>query len=144
MGTLQTKMYKVERAGWTSYFDLFVSPSAKAMRAYIKKYFEAHNFLIPRVDDTLGLVQPIQSKDGMFAACFLNENNLGVGTVAHECLHIAMAHERFVSRFGMDYGDGDSGLDDEERLAYLLTDTVSGVYNVLYDNGHIKSKRISF
>jgi len=30
MGTLQTKMYKVERAGWTSYFDLFVSPSAKA------------------------------------------------------------------------------------------------------------------
>jgi hypothetical protein len=48
-----------------------------------------------------------------------------------------MAHERFVIRYGMDYGPQIG--EDEERLAYYLTSSIKGVYNTLYENKHIRN-----
>jgi len=139
-------MYTLQRDGWTDFIHLFVDKTAKAMRRRIAKRSVADKWkpihTLESLKDTLGLVQPIISIDPSqpYAEVFLNEENLGVGIVAHECLHVAMAHERFVSRFAMNYGPGEGGgsLEDEERLAYYLTSVVKGVYNVLYDNGHCK------
>jgi len=92
--------------------------------------------------DMLGCVFPVSvinpttgKRDGLFAYMHLNEEHLGVGVIAHECLHVAFAHERMIM-FDCSYG-ADCG-QDEERLAYLLTDIIRGVYDVLYKNGHIK------
>ena len=114
------------------------------MHAHIKKYYIDHKLGDPPslIDDqgyTNGMVQPIKmGDDGVFAIMFLNEEWLGGGTVAHECLHVAMTHERKVLMFGMHYS-GEIN-DDEERLAYYLTDCVKSVYNALYDNKHIKAR----
>jgi len=92
--------------------------------------------------DMIGCVCPVScvdmvtgERDSLYAYMHLNEENLGVGVVAHECLHVAFAHERMMM-FNMIYGDGCGR--DEERIAYHLTDIIRGVYEVLNKNGHIK------
>ena len=136
----KTAVYKMQRDGWSDYFELHVSPTSKIMRNHIEKITKRDGWEVPNDgwNETQGLVHPMSSIDGPFAYMFLSEESLGVGVVAHECLHAAMAHERYVLRFGMNYGDGLEDLTNEERLAYFLTDTVKGVYNTLYDNNHIK------
>jgi hypothetical protein len=96
-------------------------------------------------DELRGIVMPVNTfddktgnRDPLFSVVHLNENNLGGGVVGHECLHVALAHER-MTMFGMQYGE-ECGT-DEERLAYLLTDIIKGVYSALYDNKHIKGGR---
>lgn len=93
-------------------------------------------------DDLAGYFHPVSSVDiqtGMRSPLFgymvLNEHDLGVGIVTHECLHAAFALER-LNFFSCSYGN--DCLKDEERLAHLLTDVVRGVYNTLYEHGHIK------
>ena len=145
MSTSKTAVYQMCRDGWRDYFELHVSPTQKTMLNHAEKiYAEAKHELPDNWSDTLGLVLPMTRvtgglNDGLFAYCFLNMEHLGVGIVSHECLHVSMAHERFVLQFKMEYGDGIQSLKDEERLAHFLTQTVSGVYNVLYDNKHIKA-----
>lgn len=138
MSERKTKVYEMRRDGWTSYFELHVSPNPGSMRRHIAEEFKKNSFPLPGggVHDTVGLVQPINPKSGLFAICFLNEERLGAGVVAHECLHVALAHERFVIHFGMNYGGQCE--EHEERLAYFLTDCVKGVYDSLYEHGHIK------
>lgn len=130
-------IYEMRRDGWRDYFLLHVSPDAKKMRAHAEEVAKGEGWPIPSEGwgVTRGLVHPMHSLDGPFAHLFLAEDGLGSGIVAHECLHVAMAHERFVLRFAMAYGD-EIG-EDEERLAYFLTDCIKGVYSTLYDHGHI-------
>lgn len=143
MSVSKTEVYRITRKGWNDCFELHVSPTRKAMHAYIKKYYANHKLGNPSVlssedGNVNGMVQPIKiDNDGVFAIMFLNEEHLGGGTVAHERLHVAMTHERKVLMFGMHYS-GEIN-DDEERLAYYLTDCVKGVYDALYDNKHIKA-----
>jgi len=116
------------------------------MRTHADEIYDTVGKKREDLSNTLGLCmaidKPRYSDDGkyLFAVLFLNEDNLGSGIVAHECLHIAMAHERFVLRFGMNYGNGLDDLEDEERLAYFVTHCAKAVYNVLYDNKHIAGK----
>ena len=143
MSKSKTVVYRISRKGWNDCFDLHVSPTRKAMHAHIKKYYADHKLGEPPVlsgedGNTNGMVQPIHvDGDGVFAIMFLNEEWLGAGTVSHECLHVAMTHERKVLMFGMHYS-GEIN-EDEERLAYYLTDCVKSVYDALYDNKHIKA-----
>lgn len=116
----KTAVYEMRRDGWLDYFELHVSPTAQAMQQHARATFEKYGFQKEEFRDTLGLVHPVQSPDGIFAFCFLNEQDLGAGVVAHECLHVAMAHERYILHFGMNYGDGFEDLADEERLAHFL------------------------
>jgi hypothetical protein len=134
-----TKIYKMQRDGWLDHFEMHVSKTSKEMREHIEKLFKEWHCEIPSDgwSETRGLVHPVQSIEGPFAYLFLAENALGVGVVAHECLHVAMSHERFVLRFGMNYGDQIG--EDEERLAYYLTSCARGVYETLYENKHIKA-----
>jgi hypothetical protein len=131
-------VYIMRRDGWCDYFELHVSPTSAIMREHAEEVASRDGWTVPSVgwDTTRGMVHPMLSLDGPFAYLFLAEDYLGAGVVSHECLHVAMAHERFVLRFGMAYGDQIG--EDEERLAYFLTDTVKGVYNTLYEHGHIK------
>lgn len=148
MSKSKTAIYAMRREGWHDYFELHVSPNAQAMRMHAQAIYRRVMHPIPDGwSTTIGLVLPMFRSsgglgDGLFAFCFLNEEDLGAGVVSHECLHVAMAHERFVIQFGMNYGEGFEigSLADEERLAYFLTETVKGVYNTLYDNGHIKGR----
>jgi hypothetical protein len=134
----ETAVYKMERDRWNDYFELHVSKTSEDMRSHIEKLFNEWKCEIPHDgwDETRGLVHPVISIDGPFAYLFLAEDALGVGVVAHECLHVATSHERCVMKYGMDYGD-EIG-EDEERLAYFLSSCTRGVYNTLYENGHIK------
>jgi len=132
-------VYEMRRDGWRSYFELHVHPTVKSMR---KTLAEDPFFNSDGLDTTDGCVCPVSTmdtktgeRDGLFAYMHLNEEHLGVGIVSHECLHVALAHER-MTMFGMRYGD-ECGK-DEERLAYLLTDIIRGVYDILYEHGHIK------
>lgn len=134
-----TQVYEMRRDGWTDYFELHVSKTQKQMAAHIRKFYTEWGAPVPGLlSETLGLCSPVSRGDGSFAYLFLNEENLGVGVVAHECLHAAMARERFVNKFKMEYGP-ECGT-HEERLAYLFSDISRGVYDILYENGHIKNK----
>jgi hypothetical protein len=130
----------MRRDGWNCYFELHVSKNARTMRKHIEKVSQVDGWNIPTEEweNTRGLVHPIFAYTGPFAYLFIAEDGLGAGIVAHECLHVAMAHERLVLRFGMNYGP-EIG-EDEERLAYFLTKCIKGVYDVLYENKHIDNK----
>ena len=140
---ISTKIYTIHREGWNEYFELHVSRNTKIMRAHIEELAKDQGWSEAAKDlkDTEGMVHPVISNEDLFALLFLSQEHLGVGVVAHECLHVAMAHERFILRFGMEYGDGLENLEHEERLAYFLTHCIRGVYNALYENGHIPSPK---
>jgi len=136
----KTAIYEMRRDGWRDYFELHVSPTSEAMRKHVEEIAarDGWKVLAEGWNETRGMVHPMQSLDGPFAYMFLAEDALGVGVVAHECLHVATSHERFVLKYGMDYGPEIS--EDEERLAYYLTSCIRGVYNTLYANKHIKER----
>jgi hypothetical protein len=132
-----TAVYIMGRDDWTDTWELHVSNTAKIMRNHITKFSkETCGVEEKDVSDTLGMVHPVNSTGNCFAYCFLNEENLGAGIVAHECGHVAFAHERFVLRFGMNYGNDCN--ENEERVLHFMTDCIKGVYNVLYAHKHIK------
>lgn len=137
-GRKLTQEYVIHRDGWKDWFTVHVSKTKGIMQRHIKNMDRKYGWKVDMegFEQTLGCVQPVYHDKGCFAIMFLNEQYLGAGTVAHECLHVAMAHERHVLQFGMDYGAGITK--DEERLAYYLTDVVKAVYTVLYENGHAK------
>ena len=128
----------MKRDGWKDFWELRVSKNQKEMARDIGKVSKGWSEVLVIGGGTHGLVKPISSTDGFYAICFLHEDCLGAGVVGHEMLHVAMAHERFVLQFGMSYGDNTG--DDEERLCYFLTALLKGVYDVLYENKHIKKK----
>jgi len=133
-----TKIYTMKRDGWNDYFEMHVSKTDILMRKQAEKIAKRDGWAIPSDgwQDTRGMVHPMSTISGPFAYLFLSEGSLGVGVVAHECLHIATSHERFVFRYGMDYGEQIG--EDEERLAYFLSSCIKGVYKTLRENGHIK------
>jgi hypothetical protein len=136
---MKTAVYDMRRDGWNDYFQLFVSPNAKAMRRLIASKFAKWGCPLPTDGwtETRGMFKPISSDDGSFGCMFLAEDGLGVSIVSHECLHAAMAHERFILRFGMNYGPQIGN--DEERLCYFFDNCLSGVYATLRENGHVKA-----
>lgn len=129
-------------------FTLIVTPNVKKLRFEIEKAFEKWDRDEPEanLDGCAGMFSPACTfekgpYDGtftsdVFGTMFLAEDHLGVGYVAHECLHAAMAHERQRIRFDMNYGNDCD--DHEERLAYYLTYCVREVWNTLIENGHVK------
>ena len=150
---LRVKVIKMQKPGWNDWWELRVAKTQKETQKEMQKdiaAYEEENCL-PLSDATrvLGQVSPCTTisfdKDssslGMqFATMFLNQEDLSPGVIAHECLHLAMAHERFI-HFAMDYGSGDTDIDDEERLAYYLTACIRGVYTTLIEQKIIDPKK---
>lgn len=132
--------YEIKTNTNSKWFELFIFDNAKELEKYLDKIQPGlcHN--------CLGQVTPtpyISREDGeyycsKFATMFLSEGNLGVGIIAHECLHLALAYERYVLGFRGDYGNDCN--DDEERLAYKLTEFVRMVYEIIYAHGHAKER----
>jgi hypothetical protein len=88
----------------------------------------------------MGRVVPIEGipQGNEYAHMFLNEKDLTIGVLSHECLHVAMAHERLVYKFAMCYGDEIT--DDEERLCYYHTYVIRAVVECLDKNNHWSRK----
>jgi len=126
------KIYEMRQEGWETKWDLYVFKTVKDMQHYLRANIKGD------FDGVLGLVEPLALNNGTFAACYLNEENMGSGLIAHEMLHVAMARERYIG-FKCDYGDTVG--QNEERLAYFLTDCMIGCVNTLRDNGHIKKEK---
>lgn len=129
-----TKVYSLRKNDWNDTFELHLSKTAKIMRNHINKMMREKFGIKNHTEsnDTLGMVHPVLSTGNVFAYCFLNEENLTPGVIAHECGHIAMAHERFVLRFKMNYGDDCN--DDEERMLHYMTSCIDGIYEVLKEH----------
>lgn len=93
---------------------------------------------------TCGLVQatnvrefPSEGKQSWcsdhFATMFLNDEDLHrnkAEIVSHEALHCALAHERFVQHYSMDYSSS-TDMEHEERLCYTHGRIVKGIYDAL-------------
>ena len=130
-----TAVYDIRRPGWADYFQLHVSGTAEEMYHRAKRIAKPLSFT-GISDDDAAMVLPIYTicSDGLIAHMMLCQEYLSHGIIAHECLHVGMARERFLLRFGMDYGDGLTPLDNEERLAYYVGDIVELVTECL--TGH--------
>ena len=118
------KKYAICRTGWLDYFTVKVYSNVKHMRIGITRDGGTPD------GSCIALVQPAVSMtnprhigeftSNMFATMYLNEDHMGRDILVHECLHVALAHERFVERFRMYYGL-ECGA-QEERLAYYLSE----------------------
>ena len=142
-----TKIHRIGRPNFDDYFELHVSTTAKEMKNHIKKWADKVDAnVINWEQDYEGLVQPTYMREfitndwrwysSMFATMFVNAECLTHEVIAHECLHVAMAHERFVNHFMMDY-EGDCG-EHEERLAYYLGEITQSVIKVLRKDKYLK------
>jgi hypothetical protein len=142
------KIYRIGRKHFDDYFELHVSKTAKEMKRHIKDWADKCDAKVFDVDEQYeGLVQPTYMREfpaendrrwycSMFATMFLNAEYITHEVVAHECLHVAMAHERCVEHFMMDYG-GDCG-DHEERLAYYLGEITQEVIKTLKEGKYLR------
>jgi hypothetical protein len=125
-------------------FTLHIFDTRKKMNTYIMAWQKKHGRYKEGDHSTAGMVTPRGSREfpsegnarwysSDWATMFLNEEDLRKDKheiIAHEALHCAMAHERNVQHFIMDYGD-DSEMEDEERLCYLHGRIVVGIYKAL-------------
>lgn len=141
---LRVKVIKMQKPGWNDWWELRVAKTQKEMmqdiRAYDKSIGKEEEFF----DDLLGRVSPIfgfsSIENPKFAVMFLNEQNLTVDVISHECLHLAMAHERII-HFSMWYGDGFESLEDEERMGHYMTSCIRGIYATLIAQKVIDPKK---
>ena len=127
---MKIEHFRVHKDGWQSYFEVYVAPTRKAMHKLIAKISKARGWPSPATSDLRGVgaqVSPVKTTDDCFATMFLNKDDLTPAVIAHECAHVAFAYDRFVLRFGMNYGDGMHDLDDEERFCYYLGHCVEAV-----------------
>jgi len=115
------KKYTVRHQGWDDYFIMKVYSNPVNMR---------HGITNDGGDSDANCVARVQPaarvyKSGfrgiftsnMYATLYLNEKWMRVGILGHECLHVAMAHERF---------------------AYKLSDILDDVVKILRKGGHIR------
>jgi hypothetical protein len=68
----------------------------------------------------------------MYGIILLNEQNLGMTDVCHECIHAAFAHDRWINRFTGSYDNHDH----EERFAYYYDWLLIEVLKTLKKAGH--------
>ncbi len=136
--------YKMTRDEWDDCWEMRVYKTCLKMQNGIFELYKQFKTPIPHdLKYTKGLVWPVarindetKMDEGLFAIMFLNEENLGAGVVAHECLHVAFYHEQYIMRFGMKYKE----MEDQERISYYFSNCVRGCYNILYNYGHIKKE----
>lgn len=135
-------VYILRRPGWKHYFELHVSKTRKAMLAHTDTMMhELGRETTPygikaQVTNFVRQTFSVTDSNGIFAIMFVNEQDMGIALLAHECLHVAMAHERFTGVYEMIYSDPYSSV--EEGLAYLLSDVVDLVIKTLDTNNHLK------
>jgi hypothetical protein len=146
MPSKSTLIYYLARPGYRDYYEVHVSKTMKIMHNHIKKLCQDVGAPVnPDLPNIEAMVKPMfrwvrteRRDSGLYCYLFLNEENLDERTIAHECLHVAMCHERCVNEFRMAYSDDMFDTDDEERLAYFLGDVVRAVYMVLRKGKHLR------
>lgn len=133
-------IYEMRRDDWDDYWRMAIYKNNKELLEGLK-----NEGIDDGTTDTLALVRPTASytREGefgdftssMYATLFLSLDNMGTELLCHESVHIGMAHERFIERFKMRYGDQCGK--DEERLAYFIGSVMRGIVETLRENKHI-------
>ena len=124
-----TKTYRIQQDGFKIYFTLHVSKTQKAMHNEIVRCGNDDQGL----DGVAGQFSPVSchiDENGErvwnLGDMFLNEQYLQAGITSHECLHAAMAYERFIRGFYMDYNSEDCNPDEERFSSYINVDNGEG------------------
>jgi len=141
-----TAIYRIKPdSAFLDYFELHVSGTRRAMNRHVEDWSKRRGVHVEHKAATQGLVQPTsirmhpavdddEWRSRCFARMFLNEEDLSEQVAVHECLHVAMAHERHVHHFRMDYGNE---IDEhEERLCHYHGKVVEAVMDLLREEGH--------
>jgi hypothetical protein len=139
------RIYRVRPdSAFAVWFSLHICPTRKAMNSHIARWAKSIGNAVVHDAATAGLVRstsirefPAEGKlcwySDHFATVFLNHEDLrkhGAEIVAHEALHCALAHERFVQHYSMDYSSS-TNMEHEERLCYTHGRIVIGIYRAL-------------
>jgi hypothetical protein len=109
----------------------------------IKKWLQKHGYDQNIDSDVAGMVLENHKEEikidkddqelKIFAAMFLNEQDLSMNVIAHESVHAAMDYERLIVRFlGVYDGNDDSGEAPEERLAYTVGEYVEEIVKLCH------------
>ena len=69
----------------------------------------------------------------MYGIILLNEEYLLYDLIAHECLHAALAHERLINRYMLDYYNENG---EEERLAWHMQYIFANILDALKEYGY--------
>jgi hypothetical protein len=88
---------------------------------------------VARVQPTITLYRdgaPGTFTSNAFATMYLNQEWMGVDLLSHECVHLALAHDRFVLRYRMYYGTQCGAA--EEALAYYQGDALNSLIKLLF------------
>jgi hypothetical protein len=125
----------VGRSLYANGFELYVYDTREHMMSGVQKWVTTRNYKDFKDATIAGIVleedegKTLVNEDGeecrVFAAMFLNEADLNMETLTHECLHVTMVYERNVLRYvGLYEGNDDTGEAAEERLAYTIGEYV--------------------
>jgi hypothetical protein len=138
-----------------NYFFLRISETRKDMNRDIVAWSDRMECRVTHDPGTAGFLQPTPTRmfpggeskyqqwnGAVFATMFLNAADLralGDEIVAHESTHCALAFERYVRRFNMDFGL-EAG-DEEEPFCYSLGRIVKAVKEAVKEYTRLRAKR---
>jgi len=142
--------FKVKLDHYESYFNVYIYENrqsiAKGIINYCRNILGEKSFNLE--GEIYGIVLGIPAVKGKddfglyrsdcFASMFLNEEDLDVYTIFHECLHTALMNESKILRFDCQYIDENNsffGENDEERLTYKQNDYAMKIIDFLLDKG---------
>lgn len=135
----------ISRSLYTTGFYLYIYKTRDQMISAIKKKHGARNAcelndggacgVVFEADDIY--VDKVEKEEyQIFAEMFLNEADLDMDILAHECVHTTFILEREVLRFiGLYDGNDWTGEAPEERFAYTIGDFVDAILKKCIDNG---------
>jgi len=119
----------ISRPLYSNGFKLKVYNTRKNMLGAIKNNYNARNFAAD-INDAAGVVFEMDDiwedkknceEYKLFAIMYLNEEDIDVDIITHECTHAAFIHERNIVRYiGIYDGNDGTGDSPEERFCYTI------------------------
>jgi hypothetical protein len=132
----------ITREGYKDYLTVRVYKTCKAMHIGSKKTEAHYKYKDANAPDAgaFFIASPVskckktycESTPEMYGIILLNEENLTNELIAHECLHAALAHERLINRYMLDYYKENG---EEERLCWYFQWLYANVIFALKDEG---------
>ena len=133
----------IARPCYSNGFRLRIYKTRKTMFNAIKNNYEQKRMDI-NLEDAVGVVfetdeivdnKKEQEEYKLFANMYLNEEDINVDVIAHECTHATFMFERNVMRYlGVYDGNDGTGDSPEERFAYTLGSFVDEVIKACIEN----------
>lgn len=129
-----TKKFQIRRDGFLDYFEVHLSDTLDEMHKHGSRCsLDASDKEDKDITEKhLAYIVPVDfyslDKEVCFAVLHISKEDLTYYIISHECLHIALFHERLISRYNMVYNEY---TEHEERLAYYHGFVVDSVITLL-------------